>query len=396
MTDLVPYDLARTALAEAKSFDDVKTIMDRAEAMAVYYRRANDRTMEVDAIEIRMFAQRRYGQMLAAQKAAGLLSRGRAGAGRPRLGGSEDLPPKSAEDEATAPVPTLADLGISKQFSARAQKIAALPPDQFQAKIAAWREEAITSDRVTTNLLDVGRKEEQRQARDNLARDLSDTSAELTGMRRFPCIYADPAWKRKAGIGDRAYENHYRTMDWDDILALPVKDLLLPDAWGFIWIPRAHMLALHPVSYTIETDDGAKHDVVIKTPLIWAIARAWGFDNYSTCFVWTKTDEDHPDEHGTFLLARDQDEILCLFKKGNGIARPEPEDIFGSNHRERSRTLGHSVKPPFYREMIARMTRGLPVCELFARHDPENPLPQNWEGWGNESASSENLGEAAE
>jgi N6-adenosine-specific RNA methylase IME4 len=238
--------------------------------------------------------------------------------------------------------------------------------------------------------LNARKEEEQRVARRNLAQELSDESLELTGRRKVACIYADPAWKRKAGIGPKAYENHYPTATWDDIMRLPVKDLLLPDAWGFIWIPRAHMLALHPVSYEVRSPDGELFETQIKTPLIWAIARAWGFDNYSTCFIWTKTDEEHPDEIGTGLVVRDQDEILCLFKKGAGLPKPKNEEKFGSNHRERSRE--HSRKPQFYREMITAMTGGIPVLELFARADVKNPLPPNWDAWGNQAQRE---GEAA-
>jgi hypothetical protein len=380
--DLLPYDLARAALAEARSVDDVKDILDKAAAMAEYRRRAGDRTLEIDAIEIRMFAERRLGQMIAAQKQTVGLNKGTL-----RRGTAEE-----PRDER----PTLAEAGIDKKLSAKAQKMAAIPPEQFKAKLSAWREEALTSDRVVTNLLHVGQKEEQAAARRELASTLADTSADLAEGRKVPCIYLDPAYARKAGIGDRAYENHYPTEKWDGILDIMKKasNRLQPNAWAFIWIPRAHMLALHPVKYTIATDDGARHDIEIKTPLIWAIARALGCTDYSTCFVWTKTDEEHPDEHGTFLIARDQDEILCLYKKGDGLPRPAPEFIYGSNHRERSRPLGHSVKPPFYRKMIKDMVgcdrdgKPLPVLELFARHDKDNPLPENWESWGNESSPS--------
>ena len=392
--ELIPYDQARIMLAQAKSFDDVKEIMNRAEAMAVYFERANDKTLQLDAIEIQFRAQCRYGEMLAEQKKAGLLNRGRAGKGRPPLGGEEKLPPKP-ETDAPPPPPTLADIGVTKQFSARVQKLAALPPDAFEAKIATWREEALAADHVTTNLLEVGRKEEQAQSRRNLASALADTSDQLLTGRKVPCIYLDPAYARKAGIGDRAYENHYPTDQWDAILKIMQKAAtrLQPDAWAFIWIPRAHMLALHPVKYSVVIDDGSTHDIEIRTPLIWAIARALGCTDYSTCFVWTKTDEEHPDEHGTFLVAKDQDEILCLYKKGNGLPKPKPEHIYGSNHRERSRPLGHSTKPKFYRKMIADMIgcdsdgKPLPVLEMFCRHDPDNPLPENWEAWGNEAGS---------
>jgi hypothetical protein len=33
-----------------------------------------------------------------------------------------------------------------------------------------------------------------------------------------PAVYLDPPWKRQGGIGDRAYENHYPTMTWPQIL----------------------------------------------------------------------------------------------------------------------------------------------------------------------------------
>lgn len=265
--------------------------------------------------------------------------------------------------------------------SAAAQAVNLAP--EVQREIAA---EAVSGRaNVARTLI---RREEMASRRDR-ARELSDSSLELTGRRQVPCIYADPPWRRKAGIGDRAYENHYRTETWDALMALPVKELLLPDAWGFIWVPRAHMLALHPVVYTVEAPDGELLEVKIKTPLIWALARAWGFDAYSTCFVWTKTDDEHPDDIGTGLLVRDQDEILCLFRRGQGLPRPASTEVFGSNHRERSRPLGHSRKPLFYREMISAMTGGLPVLELFARADPDHPLPPNWEAWGDEAPQSE-------
>lgn len=388
MQDLIPYDQARIFLAEAKTVDDVKDILDKAAAMAEYRRRAGDRTLEIDAIEIRMFAVRRLGQMIAAQKATTGLNRGSRGQlrGRDSSGGSVAAPPEDTR-------PKLSDAGIDKKLSAHAQKVAALPPAAFESKLAAWRAAAQTEDRVTTNLLHVGREEEQRESRRDIAAALADTSHELTGERSFPCVYLDPAYARKAGIGDRAYENHYRTEKWDGIIDImkKVAPRLQPNAWAFIWIPRAHMLALHPVQRKIRSDDGSIHSFFIETPLIWAIAQALGMDEYSTCFVWTKTDEEHPDEHGTFLIARDQDEILCLYKKGSGLPRPPAEHIYGSNHRERSRPLGHSVKPPFYRSMIKGMVgcdregRPLPVLELFARFDKDHPLPENWEAWGNES-----------
>ena len=58
---------------------------------------------------------------------------GRAGMGRPSLGGAETEPPKDETGTNSEPVPTLAELGISKKTSARAQKLADLSDETFDA-----------------------------------------------------------------------------------------------------------------------------------------------------------------------------------------------------------------------------------------------------------------------
>lgn len=54
-TALLPYDQARLALSQAKAVDDdVKDILDKAEAMRVYARRAENRDLEIDAARASM------------------------------------------------------------------------------------------------------------------------------------------------------------------------------------------------------------------------------------------------------------------------------------------------------------------------------------------------------
>ena len=229
----------------------------------------------------------------------------------------------------------------------------------------------------------------RRQARQDLAVTLSNASADLPSGRKYPVIYADPPWHRNQGVTSRSYENHYPTMAWADICAMGVKDLVLPDAWLFLWIPRAHAFAWHEAEFeatNVQTGEVAK--VRGPMPLASAVALSWGFGDYSTAFVWTKTDEQHPDEGGGAIIVRDQDELLLMFKRGNGL--PKPDKKFGSNHRERSRPLGHSTKPQFYRDMIATMAGdGIPCLELFARFDPDRPAPAAWDLWGNQAAASD-------
>lgn len=56
------------------------------------------------------------------------MARGTAGMGRPAFGGSIVEPPE--------PTPTLADIGIDKKTSMRAQQLAAMPPERF-AQVAS-------------------------------------------------------------------------------------------------------------------------------------------------------------------------------------------------------------------------------------------------------------------
>lgn len=383
MTDLVKYDAACRALADAVAVDEVMQIRNQADMMRAAARIAKNRDLEVQAIELRMRGERRLGEMLLAQKETVGLNRGNAGAGRPGLGGANPEQPK------TDTRPTLADVGIDRKLSSKAQKLARVPEEKFEGLIETWKAESQVADRkLVTDLLTVGREEEQRKARRDLATSLSDASAELTGTRRYPAFYFDPPWKRKQGITDRSYENHYVTMTWAEIVAWAktMAPRLLDDAWGFMWVPRAHMFALHPVEYEVEIDDGSRHTVTIKTPLAWAVARAMGFDAFSTALIWTKTDEEFPDDIGSGILVRDQDEVLLWFKKGRGLPKPASHEVVGSNHRERSKPLGHSRKPQYYRDLIARLVGdGVPVLECFARHDEQFPLPKGWDSWGNEA-----------
>lgn len=389
LSPLALYEDACRALDAAVLLTDVMDIKDLAEMRAAAARIAGNRQLEMQAVELRMRATRKLGQILDQQKATVGFNKGTRGQirGKDSTGAAQIEVPDD-------PLPRLTDIGITHKLSSQAQRLAAVPDDEFSELIKAWHVESQTlNGRLTTDLLRVGAADRQRNARRDLAQTLSDASLEQTGTRQYTCIYFDPPWRRKQGITDRSYENHYPTMTWADIIAwaTSMRPRLLPDAWGFMWIPRAHLLALHPVEYKVQAADGTIHEVDVPTPLAWAVARAMGFDAYSTCFVWTKTDEEHPDDIGSGLLVRDQDEILLMFKKGRGLPKPASNEIFGSNHRERSKPLGHSRKPQHYREMIARMVgtdlkgKPLSVLECFARHDEQFPLPENWDSIGNEA-----------
>lgn len=139
MTALVHYDTARKALQAAVTTDEVKHISDKAEAMRVYAQQAKDKQLEIDAAEIRFRAERRLGELLKAQKETVGLNPGTRSQKLTRVsGGAVAEPPENK-------LPTLADAGIDKKLSARAQKIADIPEEKFEQRLADRRANEIAS-----------------------------------------------------------------------------------------------------------------------------------------------------------------------------------------------------------------------------------------------------------
>ena len=93
--------------------------------------------------------------------------------------------------------PTLADAGIDKKLSSRAQKMAAVPEDEFEGSLGKWRERLESeNERVTTDLLRAADKAERKS---NIANDpkedgctVADLEALIRAGRRFGTIYAAP------------------------------------------------------------------------------------------------------------------------------------------------------------------------------------------------------------
>lgn len=144
---LIRYEAACRAVAEAKTVDEAKDLRDKAEAMRAYARQAKNRQLEVDTAEIRMRAERRLGEIIKAQKDTVGLAKG----GQPYQNptGQDKVPVEAS--------PTLAEIGIDKNLSSRAQKLAAVPEDKFEGMLGGWRERvADETERVTTNLLKLG------------------------------------------------------------------------------------------------------------------------------------------------------------------------------------------------------------------------------------------------
>ncbi|MEI9804066.1 MAG: hypothetical protein WDN48_05880 [Pseudolabrys sp.] len=127
MTALLKYDVACRAIAEARSFDDVRDWEDKAAAVREYARRANNRTMEIDALEIRERARRRRGQLLTELRLAGLLHEGKP---KENVTGQVQLAGRM----------TLEELNTTRNESSRDQKLAALDGNSFERLLARCRD----------------------------------------------------------------------------------------------------------------------------------------------------------------------------------------------------------------------------------------------------------------
>lgn len=110
--ELPLYDVARRALAEARSMDEAKEIRDQAVAMAAHAQQAKNKDLEADAVEIRMRATRKLDQLRQAQKQTVGLSQG----GRPAKTGLSENPVLS----------TLAMQGIDKNLTHQARVLGAM------------------------------------------------------------------------------------------------------------------------------------------------------------------------------------------------------------------------------------------------------------------------------
>jgi hypothetical protein len=116
---LTKDDAMCSAIAMARRVDEVKSIRDKAVAIAAYAKQAKNHNAERWASEIRIRAERKTGRLLSETSKA--------------KGGK---PPKNRSKQTTGFTPaTLAELGISKDQSADWQKLAKVPEKEFEAAL---------------------------------------------------------------------------------------------------------------------------------------------------------------------------------------------------------------------------------------------------------------------
>jgi len=321
MTELVLYEAARAALAEAHRVDEVKAIRDKAEAMQRYARMAKDTELIDHATEIRLRAERRAGEML---KAMG-----------ERRG-------KTSQERS---FPSNKEIGITDKQSHHWQRLADLDEEVFEDRVQTAKRQAVASVEMTA-AEKMAAKRERREERE------VELAAQLTALpgKKYGVILADPEWRfepysRETGM-DRAADNHYPTSELEEIKARDVPSIAADDCVLFLWA-TAPML-----------------------PQALNVMQSWDFD-YKSHFIWAK------DRIGTGYWSRNKHEILLIGTRGN-VPAPAMGTQFASLIEA---PVGrHSEKPEIFYEIIEAYFPSLPKIELNARH-----ARSGWAAWGFEA-----------
>jgi N6-adenosine-specific RNA methylase IME4 len=173
-------------------------------------------------------------------------------------------------------------------------------------------------------------------------------------MFGYNVIHADPPWafENYSEKGeDRNANQHYDTMTWDAIAALPVGHLAAGNCACFLW-------CVDPL-----LDKG------------FDCLRAWGFRYVTVAFTWAKTTDSGKFPIGTGYYTRANPETCLL-----GMIGSLPRRDAGVRQLLVEPVREHSRKPDRVADDIVRLFGDIPRAELFARTQREG-----WDAWGNQT-----------
>jgi hypothetical protein len=171
-TGLAKYDAMCTAIAVCSRVDEAKEIRDKARALEVYAKQAQNTEAERKAGEIRLRAERRAGELLREMKQRSERHNGR--------GGDQ----KSVSRASTLKLP---DLGITRDQSSQWQKLADIPEREFEAEISK------PGPKPTTEGLLNSRRAEEKPPKPQMDPNALWVWGRIREFERGGIIEADPA-----------------------------------------------------------------------------------------------------------------------------------------------------------------------------------------------------------
>jgi hypothetical protein len=128
-------------------------------------------------------------------------------------------------------IPSLAELGVSKQESAKAQKLAELPDTEFES--------VVSGEKTLTQLKREEREAERENRRSENAKKASAAPSPIMSGAVYATILIDPPWD----WGDEGDVNQmgrakpdYATMTIDQLKVLPVGKMADVDCHLYCWI----------------------------------------------------------------------------------------------------------------------------------------------------------------
>ncbi|MFO0979948.1 MAG: hypothetical protein U0996_26350 [Planctomycetaceae bacterium] len=227
--DLILLSKAQTALAEARTVDEVRNVRDKAEALRAYARKARlGRDILVEAAAIKLRAERSLGTLLQNLPLA-------KSAVRPADTDSEFL---QADNHGNDQQPLrLQDLGLTKSDSFRLQRIARVESPLFETYIA----DSLLQLREPTaagclRLLPA-------PTASTRAREVSTLHMALQHRiedhQEFTTIYADLPWPmavNSAGAGRKG-------LSIDQLCELPIRNLVSDQSHAHILVPHRLLAA---------------------------------------------------------------------------------------------------------------------------------------------------------
>ena len=178
--------------------------------------------------------------------------------------------------------------------------------------------------------------------------------------KKYQIVYADPPWDMRyvKGLkgGIHCFDMPYSTMSDEEIMALPIKDIIDKNSILFMWV------------------------IDSRIPKVKEIMESWGFRYITVGFIWNKKAETTNGYNAILSqYTRKSCEFCFIGRCGEKIVKNSNVDQFISESKKE-----HSKKPKVVRERILKMCGDISRIELFSRDRIEG-----WDCWGNEVPTSE-------